>query len=115
MHNKITAIYLTEITKLEFSSTVWKKFRIKEINEEEAIRLLSYFENDYPKYTFLSNDNFINHSAINLLEKYGRQGLRTLDSIQLSTSIFLMQDVSLFITYDKLLNEFLVQEKLPIL
>ena len=29
---KITRIYLSEISKVEFCSTVWKKVRLKEIN-----------------------------------------------------------------------------------
>ena len=30
----ITSIYLSEITKVEFTSTVWKKVRTKEITEK---------------------------------------------------------------------------------
>jgi uncharacterized protein len=33
---KITNIFLSEIAKIEFTSTIWKKVRTKEITELEA-------------------------------------------------------------------------------
>ena len=33
---KITHIYLSEISKLEFTSTIWKKVRTKEISIDQA-------------------------------------------------------------------------------
>jgi predicted nucleic acid-binding protein len=33
---KITGIFFSEISKIEFSSTIWKKVRTKDITESEA-------------------------------------------------------------------------------
>lgn len=41
---KITTVYLSEIAKIEFTSTVWKKVRTKEIAQLEAQTTLELFE-----------------------------------------------------------------------
>jgi uncharacterized protein len=43
----ITHIFLSEITKIEFTSTIWKKVRTKEIFVEQAEITLALFENDF--------------------------------------------------------------------
>lgn len=111
--NKIIGIFLSEIAKVEFASTIWKKVRLGEINESQAIAKMKLFEADFPKYTFVQIDSSITNHARNLITKYGKQGLRTLDSIQLSTSVYLINQCSLFITTDKLLNNLFAQESLP--
>lgn len=45
--------------------------------------------------------------------KYRTEGLRTLDSIQLSTSLSLFEEVSVFFTADKLLKPLFEAEGLP--
>lgn len=101
---KITSIYLAEITKIEFSSIVWKKVRTKEITHLEAQTTIALFENDFAKYSFVATDSIIIEQARILTSKYGNQGLRTLDSIQLSTAISLFQHADVFFTDDKLLK-----------
>ena len=108
----ITAVYLSEISKLEFSSTVWKKVRTAEITFEQATKTIGLFLDDYGKYTFISTDSMVIERANLLLEKYGSQGLRTLNSIQLSSSVSLPAENTLFITADKLLKFFLTSERL---
>jgi hypothetical protein len=68
---------------------------------------------DFEKYTFVATDSFIVEQARTLTSKYGLQGLRTLDSIQLSTSITLIEQVDIFFTADKLLKSLFIAEKLP--
>jgi len=109
---KITTIYLSEIAKIEFTSTVWKKVRTQEIPELEAQTTLELFEADFAKYSFIATDSIIIEQARILTTKYGTQGLRTLDSIQLSTAISLFQQASVFFTADKLLKSLFVVEGL---
>jgi len=111
---KITNIFLSEISKIEFTSTVWKKVRMTEITELEAKTTIGLFETDFEKYTFIPTDSLILEQARILISKYGKQGLRTLDSIQLSTSISLFQLVSVFFTSDNLLKSLFVAEQLPV-
>ena len=46
---KITHIYLSEISKVEFTSTIWKKVRTKEITIHQANLTASLFESDFEK------------------------------------------------------------------
>jgi predicted nucleic acid-binding protein len=109
---KITEIYLSEIAKVEFSSTIWKKVRTKEITIEQAEITLSLFESDFTKYNFVPTDSLILERARNLTTKYGIEGLRSLDSIQLSTCIELTNLAEVFYTADKLLMTFIEKENL---
>ena len=109
----ITSIFLSEITKVEFTSTVWKKVRTKEITEIEAQTTLDLFESDFGKYHFITTDSIIIEQARLLTSKYGIQGLRTLDSIQLSTAVSLFRQVDKFFTADNLLQSLFIAENLP--
>ena len=109
----ITSILLSEITKVEFTSTVWKKVRTKEITEIEAQTTLDLFESDFGKYHFITTDSIIIEQARLLTSKYGIQGLRTLDSIQLSTAVSLFRQVDKFFTADNLLQSLFIAENLP--
>jgi len=111
---KITNVFLSEISKIEFTSTVWKKVRMKEITALEAKTTLNLFESDFEKYTFVPADSFVVEQARLLTSKYGIEGLRTLDSIQLSTSVKLFQQADIFFTSDNLLKSFFVAEGLPV-
>ena len=109
----VTTIFLSELTKIEFSSTVWRKIRMQEISESQAKTLIEFFENDFDKYHFVQIDTAIIRQAGKLLIKYGNQGLRTLDSIQLATAVLLKDSADLFATADKLLHSFFSQEGMP--
>lgn len=110
---KITEVFLSEISKIEFATTIWKKVRTKEITEPEGLATLGLFEADISKYTFVVTNTIVLEKARILTSKYGIQGLRTLDSIQLSTCVTLFQQVNTFFTADKLLKTFFEAEGLP--
>ncbi len=109
----INAIYLSEISKIEFSSTILKKVRTKKISKNEAKMTLELFQLDFEKYTFISIDSIIIEQARLFISKYGMEGLRILDSIQLSTAVYLTKQIDLFLTADKLLNLIFEAEHLP--
>lgn len=108
----ISSIYLSEIAKVEFTSTVWKKVRTKEITELEGQTTLDLFELDFVKYNFVTTDSIIIEQARILTSKYGTEGLRTLDSIQLSSAVSLVNQVDIFLTADKLLKSLFISEGL---
>jgi predicted nucleic acid-binding protein len=112
LKSKITHIYLSEISKVEFTSTIWKKVRTKEISSDQAKITAELFESDFEKYNFISTDSLIIEQAKNLTTKYGIEGLRTLDSIQLSTCKVSEKQVDIFLTSDKLLNTLIEREGL---
>jgi uncharacterized protein len=103
---------LSEITKVEFTSTIWKKVRTKEISVEQAEVTSELFASDFTKYNFVTTDSLVLERARNLTTKYGIEGLRTLDSIQLSTCIELARHADVFYTADKLLKHLIEKEGL---
>jgi predicted nucleic acid-binding protein len=109
---KVTGIFLSEIAKVEFTSTIWKKVRTKEITVEQAVVTLELFASDFAKYNFVTTDSLVLERARNLTTKYGIEGLRTLDSIQLSTCIELARQADVFYTADKLLKHLIEKEGL---
>ena len=68
---------------------------------------------DFEKYNFIATDSLVLEQARNLNTKYGIKGLRTLDSIQLSTCISLKKNVDRFYSADKLLMLLIEREGLP--
>ena len=54
---KVTDVFLSELSKIEFTSTVWKKVRKQDITELQAKAIAEAFEEDYSKYTFVQIDN----------------------------------------------------------
>ena len=107
-----TSLFLSEISKIEFSSTIWKKVRTNQTSIESAIETLELFVLDSEKYYFVPTNNLIINQASNLISKFRLDGLRTLDSIQFSTCLSLKNEVDVFITHDKLLKTLLEKENL---
>lgn len=110
---KITTIFLSEISKIEFASAIWEKVRTKEITALTAQTTLDLFEIDLVKYSFVTTDSITIEQARKLVSKYGMQGLRTLDSIQLSTALLLFRQADIFFTTDGLLKSLFEAEGLP--
>ncbi len=108
-------VFLSEITKIEYVSAVWKKVRIREISASEAETKVTRFKSDYTKYVFLGLDDAIVNRALDMMAKYGKSGLRALDSVQLASAVSLSDKCGLFITTDKLLNDFFALESLPVI
>lgn len=108
----ITAIFLSEITKIEFSSAIWKKCRNNKFSEEDARAVLNKFESDLVRYTFVELSGRVIEEAQRVMAKYGMLGARTLDVIQLSTAILLSKKADLFLTSDILLKSFFEAENL---
>lgn len=113
VQNPISSIFLSELTRVEFLSALWKKSRQGELSTEIVAQMVSWFEEDATQFTFLPLDNPTIANACALLNKYGTEGLRSLDSIQLATAITLRDLADLFITSDKLLGALLAKEQLP--
>jgi predicted nucleic acid-binding protein len=101
----IEVIYLAEITKIEFSSAVWKQCRKNEIDENSASQLIEKFATDSVKYSYVPEGQALRQKAQGLIGKHWRKGLRTLDSIQLASALKVKDQIGLFLTSDKLLSE----------
>ncbi len=113
-NNKLSTVFLSELAKVEFNSAIWKKVRTQELTHDEAQAMSTFFETDYSKFQFVELNSEIVHSSKFLIAKYGAEGLRTLDSIQLASALKLKNEVELFVTADKLLKNIAAKERLSI-
>ena len=112
--NNITDIFLSEITNVEFISAVFKKVRMKELSMKDAKQMIKLFDNDLKKYTIVPVSSVTLESATFLILRYGQDGLRTLDALQLASAIEVKDMVNKYITSDKLLLSLFKKEYLPI-
>lgn len=110
---EIDSICISELTIIEFCSAVWKKCRKNEITEEIAKLLIGNFESDLIKYQIVAQTTKVTIAAKNLIYKYWKSGLRTLDSIQLA-SVLSVEKVDLFFTSDLILGKIAKEEHLKI-
>ena len=113
--NTIEKIYLSELTMIEFDAVVWKKFRKNEIDKDKVDILINNFEKDWIKFTFIKDNNQLKLNARKLIARYGKDGLRSLDAIQLASAVSIKSSTDIFISDDKLLVKLLMSEKLKVL
>lgn len=111
----VTGIFLSELAKVEYDSAVWKNLRTKMLTHKQVESMISSFEIDYPKYNFVRLNIEIVESSKSLIAKYGVEGLRTLDSLQLASVLKKRDELEYFITADKLLKNIASKEGLPVL
>lgn len=112
---EVQAIYLSEITKIEFDSVVWKKYRKGEIDKYKVEAIIANFENDAKKFSFIKDTKELKKNAKYLISKYGKEGLRTLDAIQLASAISIKSKCNLYLTADILLEKLFDAENLATL
>ncbi len=73
------------------------------------------FKSDWDKYEWIEIDSTIIEDAQDLIKKYGDIGLRSLDSIQLASGLYVKDKDVKYITSDKLLKKCFIKEKLTII
>ena len=108
--NLIQEIYLSEISKIEFNSAIWKKVRTKDLTPEVAVDIIDSFQSDYANYSFIPTNNHLLTLARDLVAKYGLAGLRTLDSVQLASIISVRDELDMAVTSDDLLRTLIIKE-----
>lgn len=108
----ITTIFLSEISKVEFFSAVYKKARTKTLTSKNADDIIISFSEDEKKYQFIPlNDKIVSLSQ-KLIKKYGLAGLRSLDALQLASAISIKSSLDIALTSDILLKKFLIDESI---
>ncbi|MEA2109030.1 MAG: type II toxin-antitoxin system VapC family toxin [Pseudomonadota bacterium] len=112
--SQVEEIYLSGIAELEFRSTIWKKVRTNEIDKVSAKVVMDAFEDDFNKYSWVEIDFDAIQLSKDLLMRYGQKGLRTLDSIQLSSAVVLKNNNCQFVTFDLRLRGFFRDEGLSV-
>ncbi len=103
--HKIENIFLAEITLVEFSSVVWRKVRMKELDAKHAQVLIGKFDGDSKGFNFVPDNIKLKTTSQELLRKHWNMGLRTLDSLQLSSALSCSKQIHHFFTSDSVLSE----------
>ncbi|MDB5124554.1 MAG: hypothetical protein JWP94_2683 [Mucilaginibacter sp.] len=114
IENVITEIYISEITKTEFFSAIYKKLRTGNLQIENVIDLINAFTADEHNYSIILIDREIVSFSQKLIEKYGIKGLRSLDAIQFASAYTVREAIDFAISDDKMLNMFLLSEGIQI-
>lgn len=112
--NKVTGIIISAITKVEFISAVFKKVRMKELSVGDAEETIKLFDDDLKNYTIIPVDTVAIETSRLLILKYGTDGLRTLDALQLAAALQVSDIVNKYFTADKLLLSLFTKEFLPV-
>jgi len=109
------ALYLSSLAKLEFKSALWKKVRTKEIEMDACQAVIQLFQDDYSQFSWVEQDQQLNKEAESLIMKWGKEGLRALDAIQLASAVTLRAETDMvYSTSDKLLHKLFVRENLAV-
>jgi predicted nucleic acid-binding protein len=114
VENIITEIYISEITKVEFFSAIYKKLRTRNLRLANVNDIINAFSADEHNYSIVLIDREIVNASQKLIEKYGVKGLRSLDAIQFASACTVRNAIDFAISDDKLLNTFLLSEGIQI-
>ena len=110
--NKADNVYVSAITEIESISTFKRLLIENAIDENDYDILINEFEIDYQYYSIIPLDDQIIKNAIKLIDKYQ---LKSLDSIQLGTVIYLKDEIDSFIACDEKLIKAALKEKIKII
>ncbi len=112
--NSINTVLISSITVIEFRSIVWRKVRMKEVSSADAQEIIRVFTHDLSLYSIIAIDDTLLYLASQLLDKHGLNGLRSLDALQLASAVTVRDQVTLYKTADRLLNDLFKAEGLPV-
>jgi len=99
-------IWISELARIEFLSAVFRRYRNKEIGDQELKVAIDGFEEQLNSFSVEPLGQAIVREAESLPKKYGKtKGLRALDALQFGTFSLISEEDWLFVTTDELLLE----------
>lgn len=106
-------IYISEIAKIEFSCSLYRKFRNKELSEQNLTIALEFFNQTLETFHIEPVSMSIMKDAETLIHEYGKNyAIRTLDSIHVASFLSLAEGDWKFIASDKSLLHFIKSIKI---
>ena len=106
---KAETLLVSAITEIETISTFKRLLMEKAIDEHEYNVVCGDFEMDYQYFTVISFDGEIAKNAIRAIESYQ---LKTLDSIQLGTAVYVKDEIDYFVVCDARLIKAAAKERI---
>ena len=107
-------IYLSTLTQVEFTSTLYRKYNRKELSTADVQTLRQQFDAATNAYGWIEQTEAVRHLAIQLIAKHSALALRTLDAIQLASALAVRADIQAFFTHDNRLRDAATAEGLPV-
>ena len=95
-------LVISAVARVEFLSALYRKLRKGEIDSKILEYEVELFRHDLEKFIVIPLDNEIVDEAERMMVRYGVEGLRTLDAVQLaSVAIYKDRDTIKFVAADK--------------
>lgn len=102
--NDDVKIWISELTKIEYKSAIYRVFNNKQISKQDLKTTLQSFDN-YLKFININPLSSLTVSEANsLFDKYYSFGLRSLDALQFASFTLLLDTEIFFVTSDKKLE-----------
>ncbi|MCK5720288.1 MAG: type II toxin-antitoxin system VapC family toxin [Thiomargarita sp.] len=97
-------VWILELARIEFMSALFRKYRMKSINDKQLELAISGFEEEYSGFNVEPLIQSVALEAESLLKKYGKvEGLRTLDALHFAAFRLLAEDNWYFVAVDEVL------------
>ena len=97
-------IWISELSKTEFLSTLFRRLRNQEISEEQLGKAITGFEEQIRSFNVEPLGHAILREAEDLLQRFGKtKRLRTLDAIQIGTFNLIAERDWRFVASDDIL------------
>lgn len=96
-------IFISELGRIEFLSTIHRKYRENEIKTDTLDALAQRFEDDIEnRYEVLGFSSLIPDEACHLIRNFARENsLRSLDSLQISFFMIYCEQEDIFVCSDR--------------
>ena len=96
-----TLVWISELARLEFLSTVFRRFRNKELDEKRLNIAVNSFEAQIDRFNIEPLGHAVLEEAALLLKIHGRtHGLKALDALHLGTYSLISEDDWAFVATD---------------
>jgi predicted nucleic acid-binding protein len=105
-------IFVSAITEIETISTFKRLFTERAIDKHEYEMIVKDFETDFQFFSVVSIDSDIIKQALKMINQYQ---LKTLDSIQLGTLVYLKNEINSFVACDEKLIKSALKEKIKVI
>ena len=100
LSQKGATVWISELTKIEYKSALYRRFNNKQISEENLQIAFDSFNAYLQKISIRPLSSITITEAENLFDKYYSYGLRTLDALQFASFSLLSDNEIYFVTAD---------------
>ena len=110
-------IMISELARIEFYSSIYRKYRMREVDLETLNLIIEKFNYDTAhRYEVLYFSPGVTEQALNFLSEFGEtKGIRVLDSLQLSFFKFHCEQEDIFVCADTKFANIVKEENIKVI